>query len=274
MAQVWGLAALAGMLAGCGSQRSIVPDNQLQSDLDAVRRVRIYFGHQSVGRNILDGVERLSQQAKAPVTIVAVGSNPAADAWFAESYLGRNGEPASKCDAFREELDRLDGRVDIALMKFCFVDFDGEIQPGDVFQKYSSTIEGLKQRYSGVVFVHATAPLHVSGSGVKQWIRDALGRGDVSRPANLKRAEFNDLLRKRYKDEPIFDIAAVESTESGGGRRSFTMGGRTAYSLAPEYSSDGGHLNAAGSAVAARELLRTLAAASRSHVSRSTTRTQ
>lgn len=231
-------------------------DAEFVSELNAVRRVRFYFGHQSVGRNILDGVARISRQVGSPIAI-------------AESEIGRNGDPGSKCDAFREQVEKRSGNLDIAMMKFCFVDFDAGANSDDVFQKYANTIDSLRRKFPQLILMHATAPLKVSSSGIRRVIKDALGRADESRAGNLKRSRYNELLRAHYRGEPLFDLAAVESTGPGGGRATFTVDGRTGFSLSPAYASDSGHLNETGSDRAARELIRTLAAASRIPSSRS-----
>jgi hypothetical protein len=251
-----GATAIAGAASGCGERKAHVIDASFASELGAVRRVRFYFGHQSVGRNILDGVARITRHAGSPLA-------------FAESEIGRNGDPASKCNAFRNEIEKRSGNMDIAMMKFCFVDFDAHTNPDDVFAKYSSTNEELRRRYPRLTLMHTTAPLKVSWSGMRKLIKNALGRTDESLAANAVRSRYNELLRARYRGEPIFDLAAVESTEPDGGRATFTADGRTGYSLASAYSSDGGHLNEAGGDRAARELIRVVAAASRLSVTRS-----
>jgi hypothetical protein len=251
-----GAAAAAGTWSGCGERKALMMDSSFASELGAVRRVRFYFGHQSVGRNILDGVARITRHAGSALA-------------FAESEIGRNGDPASKCDAFLNEIERRSGNLDIAMMKFCFVDFEAHTNPDDVFAKYSSTVEELRRRYPQLTLVHVTAPLKVSWSGLRKVIKTALGRTDESLAANLVRCRYNELLRARYRGQPIFDLAAVESTEPDGVRASFTMDGRTGYSLASSYSSDGGHLKEAGGDRAAREFIRAVATASRISVTRS-----
>ena len=59
--------------------------------------------------------------------------------------------------------------------------------------------------------------------------------------------------------EPLFDLAAVESTRPDGSRVFFERAGTPVYYLAPEYTNDGGHLIGAGRRSAAEALLATLA---------------
>jgi len=68
------------------------------------------------------------------------------------------------------------------------------------------------------------------------------------------RGEFNRLLRERYAEDPIFDLAAVTSTYPDGRRETFTLDGKTYESLVPAYTDDGGHLNAVGAVVRSRSV--------------------
>jgi lysophospholipase L1-like esterase len=67
------------------------------------------------------------------------------------------------------------------------------------------------------------------------------------------------LVRAAFADrEPLFDIARVESTGPGRHPVFFEEKGQKIETLAPEYTSDGGHLNERGQAVVAKELLNVL----------------
>lgn len=223
----------------------------MTSDLEALRERRVYFGHQSVGRNILDGLAAMAPQADL--------------AFLTESEIGENGNPQSKCDDFARHVEGLDGHIDIALMKFCYIDFDQNSDVEQIFGHYSQTIDRLQQRYPQIRFVHVTAPLKTSPSGLKTLVKKLLGRTNTAAlQANLKRCQFNNLLRKKYQGQPIFDLAALQSTDRHGRQHAFTLGSQTGFSMVHDYTSDGGHLNQAGSQMAARALVRTLAAAMRS----------
>jgi lysophospholipase L1-like esterase len=77
---------------------------------------------------------------------------------------------------------------------------------------------------------------------------------------NARREEFNALMRQAYQGrEPLFDLAAVESTAPDGAGAVVEWSGRSIPVLAEAYSEDGGHLNEAGRLRAARELVRVLA---------------
>lgn len=239
-------------------------DQTLEQDLKAIRGKRIFFGHQSVGGNIIEGIRDLTAgRSDVNVNIVDLAKTPRpAGPYFGELRIGKNSHPATKCDAFsRTVQDLLGDSLDIAVMKFCYVDFDGTTQPGLVFSNYRSMIDSLKRLAPGVTFVHATVPLTVRTPGWKKLLKRILGRGESSDLLNGKRQEFNELLRKQYQNEGVFDLASVESTYPDGSREEFMHDGSTAYSLIPALSDDGAHLNRAGRDVAARELVRSLAQA-------------
>ncbi len=59
--------------------------------------------------------------------------------------------------------------------------------------------------------------------------------------------KIKEMLRKEYEGkEPFFDLANIESTFPHGKRASFAKNGSIYYSMVPEYTYDGGHLNKVG----------------------------
>lgn len=243
-------------------------DERLCSDLAVLRDKRIFFGHQSVGRDILAGAAELCGRAGCPgLRIVAPGGAPAEGGFIAETAIGRNGDPVSKCEDFGRELEKLGDSLDLALMKFCYVDFSPDTRVEDVLREYEHTVRQVRARHPRLTIVHVTAPLMSPPAGVKPMLKRLLGRPDETEAANMKRQEFSAALRSRHAAEPFFDLAAAESTYPDGHRRAFRLNGATAYSLVADYTSDGGHLNTAGRQAVAREFLRALAEAS-SHRSR------
>jgi len=73
---------------------------------------------------------------------------------------------------------------------------------------------------------------------------------------------FNDMLIAEYSSRaPVFDLARAESTYPDGRSCFVRQGSKTVYALAPEYTTDGGHLNALGRKWAARAFVAFLAEA-------------
>jgi len=240
-------------------------DDALKADFLTVAAARVYFGHQSVGGNILDGLEELQRGLDPPrVRVVELGSTGAteSDGILLHTKVGRNEQPATKCEDFRRILDReLRGLIDVALFKFCYIDFSDNSDAGAIFDVYSRTMDDLKRRYPRVAFVQVTAPLRTVDRGAGVWIRELLGRRNRSKHANARRAEFNRLLKERYPADPVFDLAASMSTWPDGRRESFRMNGSTYFALVPAYTDDGGHLNAVGRTHVAAAFVRAIAAA-------------
>src|SRR5579884_2378884 len=119
----------------------------------------------------------------------------------------------------------------------------------------------LKQKYPSLVFVHVTVPLYADepAGSLQQRIRTFLRRL-LRRDPNIQRNEFNQLLIRTYGGkEPIFDLARVESTHADGSRCYYRRGTQKIYMLAPEFTTDGGHLNEMGRKAAAVQLLSVLA---------------
>ena len=64
------------------------------------------------------------------------------------------------------------------------------------------------------------------------------------------------MLHEEYgNNEPIFDLAKIESTHPDGTIESFSQDGQNYASLIKAYTNDGGHLTEAASILAANELL-------------------
>jgi hypothetical protein len=242
------------------------PDESLQADLHAVAAARVCFGHQSVGANILEGVRDLQDaMARPPIRIVELNSPQATSGRgvLLHTKVGQNEKPAAKCEDFRRILDELKGCVDVALFKFCYVDFNDSSDASAIFEIYARTMDDLKRRHPEVTFVHVTVPLRTVDRGPGVWTRELLGRRNRAKHANARRGEFNRLMRERYAKDPIFDLAASMSTYPDGRRKSFRLDGTTYYALVPAYTDDGGHLNAAGRTHVAADFIHALAGALR-----------
>lgn len=223
--------------------------------LEKIAEKKIYFGHQSVGFNILDGVSDILKETHGVKLNIVKTSDPALfkTPIFAHSPIGLNDEPESKTQDFVNKMKNgLGNNTDIAFFKFCYVDIIATTDIDKVFFDYKKNIEYLKKEYPGTRFVHVTAPLSVSKPTIKTFIKKMMGKQDN----NIKRNLFNEKLLKEYAgNDPVFDLAKAESTYPDGSRASFTRGGAVYYSLVPEYTDDGGHLNEKGRKAVAVELL-------------------
>jgi hypothetical protein len=232
-----------------------IPESQWQK----LAGKKIFFGHQSVGYNIVEGLEQIEKQVpRIKLNIVEIKRpSDLNGAEFAHAEIGENEDPHSKMQAFADYLEKgIGAKADIVFFKFCYVDINAGSDIDKMFSEYKETMGRLKKKYPRLIFIHATVPLKESKTTVRSLIKTVLGKEDQ----NIKRNRYNDMLRKEYGGkEPLFDIARAESTRPDGTRSSFTKNGTTYYSLATEYSDDGGHLNEAGQLAVAQELLILLA---------------
>ena len=239
-------------------------DSALRADLDRIAHERVYFGHQSVGANLLEGVKQLADGAGVPLRIIESPSAGAVAAGsIAHVFLAENGAPLRKLESFKTALGE-GARVDVALMKFCYVDVNGDTDAKALFERYRATITELRAKNPRTTFVHVTLPLTTAQTGWKALAKRMLGRAPYGTVENLRREEYNTLLRRTYRGrEPIFDLARVESTAPDGSTATINWNGTIAPAMVGAYTDDGGHLNAQGKLLAARELIKVLAAATK-----------
>jgi len=221
-------------------------DEQTRKDLVTVAAHRVYFGHHSVGRNILDGVASLAKEAGVAVALQ-------------EGPVGQNQDPASKFVDFEREALARD--VEVAVVKLCYVDFTPTTDAAALMKLYRGMVERVQTKKPALKILHVTPPLYARPTDFKSQAKRALGRELWEEQANLRRLEFADGQKATWAPDTIFDLATVESTVPGGGRELHLVGNRQVPMLWPGYTDDGGHLNAAGQRVAAKAFLRALARA-------------
>lgn len=220
---------------------------------------KIYFGHQSVGNNILDGFrDVMKENPQVKLNIVELSKlNDSEKPFFAHFGVGKNEDPRSKCGDFADIMDkRIGGKADVAFFKFCFVDVVANTDVNKLFSAYRETLVSLKEKYPKVTFVHLTIPLMAAQTGPKVWIKKIIGRSIDGYEDNIKREQFNAMLLKEYEGKgPIFDLAKIESTSPEGSRAVFEKNGKAYPRMVPVYTDDGGHLNELGRKVVAEQFL-------------------
>ena len=270
---ILGFCFLVLIVSACDNSENQSEDNKIMNKnlpiteipkeaLYTVSNGRIFFGHQSVGANVINGMKSLSEQAGLELNIKELGSQPLQQQTvFAHSNIGENNDPKSKIDDFANQIRNLgDFKPQIAFMKFCYVDFNAQSNVAEVFNYYRDTIEILKKEKSDIVFVHLTVPLAAKSYTLKSRIKEIIGRHTWNDDTtNAKRGEFNNLILDTYSNEPVFDIARVESTYLNGKRESFIKDDKTYYRMVPDYTTDGGHLNSFGQQLVAKEMVEFLA---------------
>lgn len=225
--------------------------------------MRVFFGHQSVGWNILEGLGNLGSGVP-PVLRLKDHPSPTGS-FLLHEELGGNGGPQGKFQAFLSFFREARApEVDVALFKLCYVDFHRHSDVENIFADYAETVAAFKALRPLTTFVHATVPLTAVSAKdrILSPLKLMLGRPHPE-GANIARNAFNDRLRDRFSREPIFDIASEESTRPDGTAETFDDGGRARRCLVKAYTADGGHLNDEGSRRLARAMWKVLESARR-----------
>ncbi len=240
------------------------------NDLKRISRKTIFFGHQSVGSNMLDAL-KISKITGSNIKINKISSaGELRKAYLNHMYLGQNYDPFGKVQGFAQIFsDFKDTYPDIAFFKFCYLDINPDTDIVTLFNFYKQTMAEIQKKYPMVVFMHATVPLVQMQTGPKAWIKRLIGKPVTGLSDNVARVKFNELLRAEYSGRAVvFDIAESESTAPDGRREIFTRDGREYYALVPQYSDDGAHLNDQGGRVLAAKLVLSLNAAAEQHTSK------
>lgn len=217
---------------------------------------RIYFGHQSVGQDVVDGMRTLCAESGVPIRWIESDDPVIFDRpGFAHSRIGRNREPMSKIDAFADKIrNGIGNSAEIAFFKLCYVDVTATTEVEPLFGYYAEVMARLKSEYPQTLFAHTTVPLTVVPHGWRRWALRLRGRGDASVADNVARTRFNRAMRSAYAEhEPLFDLAAWEA--DGGPGRSPARHDAHHAALDRRLSSDGGHLSLRGQAVLGAALL-------------------
>lgn len=257
--------ALLGVLACAGDAMPIaanpVVDEKLSADLRELSGRRVFFGHQSVGESLVKGLQELSAAAQQTLTISRGGGSDLPQGHFRHQKIGENRKPLLKLSAFESALGEHTA-VEVALLKFCYVDVERDTDVPELFAAYEGTMERLQAKHPHTTFVRATVPLRAFQRGTMARVKSLLGR-DTGEGANEARDRFNALVRAAAArtNAPLFDIARLESIRPDGSTEHAEWNLKSVPGLVPSYTDDGGHLNVAGRQRAARELAAVLAAA-------------
>ncbi len=255
-----GAVALAAVAAVALQARA---EPAVKSGLQALSGRRIFFGHQSVGLNVLDGLRELAALEGAALRVTEARAPGVPPGTLAHLALAENGDPARKLRSFAQAFARGEAAgADLALMKFCYVDVTAGTDVAALFAAYQRTVAEVEALSPGTTVVHVTVPLQAVEGGARGWLKGLLGRPRWGAEHNARREAYNDLLRAAYRGRaPLFDLALAESTRPDGTAETATWQGREVRALVPAYTGDGGRLNEAGRRAAARDLVDDLAAA-------------
>lgn len=230
------------------ARQVVQAEDTLVRDLEALRGRALFFGHHSVGRDILDGVAELAAETRVPVVID-------------EGPVGHNQRPLDKFKDFERQV--LARRDEVVAMKLCFVDFRPDTHVDALVAAYLETVARIRAARPDVTILHITPALTAREMHLRARINRFLGRQVWEDDANLRRLEFSERVRAAFPRDPFLDLGAVESTRPDGAREMHLVGTRLVPMMWPGYTDDGGHLNALGRRWAAQAFVRAFAEASR-----------
>ncbi len=233
-------ACAAGLVLACGGGSAGGkghPPATTAEQLAALKAHGIYFGHQSVGQNIMAGVDDLLADVPAADCPGRGGIGDAGTGTWADGAVDSNGDPLGKLADFASQMEGLCGKVDLAFMKFCWADtgYIDDHGAQALLDAYVSTMQAVHGACPSATLVHLTMPLMTSDNG--------------------SREAYNALLRARY-GAAVFDVAREESTRPDGSR---AVDGDGVPVLFADYASDSGHLDRQGRDQVAAKLIAFLA---------------
>ena len=226
--------------------------------IEEVAKHKIYFGHQSVGNNILSGIEQWEEEtgvqlAKVETRDFSDGSNAA----FVHFRVGKNGDPNSKIDDFVTLVESIPNEsTSVAFFKLCYVDITGSSDVDAIFEYYKEKMLYLKDNLPNCKIMLFTVPMTGIQKGLKATAKKILSRQPAGVLENIKRNEFNErLISELSGDFKVFNLAGVETTHPDGSMETFKYKG-SEYPYMPDfYTSDLGHLNDYGARIVAYNLL-------------------
>lgn len=218
------------------------------ADLESLRDKRIFFGHRSVGANIVEwGIPAVYDEFGVDPPRLGDAATESGGQ-FIDSWLVQTDDPMDKVKDFDRWMRSAgaEASLDIAFMKLGYVDITETTDVPALFSSYLEVMDRLEADFPSVTFIHSTIT-------VTDWRLDL--------DAIIE--EFNTLMRAEYRmPGELIDLAwAVSNCTDGTVRAGVTEAGDPYLAICPEYTDDGGHLNAVGAKAAATVLLRTLAGA-------------
>lgn len=224
--------------------RTAAEKERIVANLNCIASHRIFFAHQSVGANIIEGLRELSSEVSAPLPLYNEQTNPCSlpSGALIEIRLGENGDPEGKIHRFASHIrSGIGDYYSVAFMKFCYVDIGPTTDTDSLFSIYHATLDSINREFPSLLILHCEVPLQAKNSGIRGLIRSIIGKNG-NEIANSNRMQFNRILENSYPGR-IIDIANIESTDPDG-RVVYDRKGVKA--LSKIYTNDGGHLNALG----------------------------
>jgi hypothetical protein len=226
------------------------PSALSDAEITAAATLKVYFEHASVGQCLADDGTILTTSGLSALK----GSNSrytckrltwdhhngpsamlASEAALLTSGLGdnfrSNPDAETKVSYFNTSIGTINSYIDVAMFKFCYIDFDNSLTAASLFTTVQTVMDKLESSYPNITFVWWTMPV------------TSASYGESYSTAKERRSAYNTAVRNYCKtnDKWLFDIADIESHD---GDTAITASGYEAQYAG--YTDDGGHPNAAG----------------------------
>lgn len=243
------LVAVVVTLGACGKGEEMhIEVAANEADFSVLSGARILFAHQSVGRNLLEGLSVLTGRARSGVRVTSINNGIDGKPGLFHVDIGQNGDPIGKIRQFLQLTQSTTNEYDVAILKLCYVDIghDGTKNPLALVDEYAKSVVAIRAARPKLRLLHTTVPLRADPPGWKTQVKRMLGLPTDEDDGNQLRNAYNAEIRKRFAGEAILDIAEVESTLPSGARSYFSYKNKVIYTLAGVYTTDGGHLNELG----------------------------
>jgi len=230
-----------------------------QQKWERLAEKKIFFAHQSVGFNIIEGIKDVMEEYPQVKIKVLEGTKTSGLKFggFLHAKVGKNRNPSSKIVEFQKVIEQSSvGDIEVAMLKFCYVDVDRQTDVMELLENYRIAVRNIQGKHPGLKIIHFTMPLRTQEMSWKTKVKLLIGKEAWEVMDNVQRNEFNKiLLSEYYGKEPVFDIARFEATNMEGSLTSFKYKGKEYLALNHFFSSDGGHLNKLGRKMIAEKLL-------------------
>ena len=251
-------------LAGCSQNNRPAMDNfykvygseleDMATALERVAALKIYFGHQSVGYDLLSGMKQWEEEAGVQISKSETRdlANTAGSS-LVHFRVGENRDPYSKIEDFAALVRQIPkDEPSLAFFKFCYIDFSPTADVEAIFAAYKEKMLALRDSSGNCRIVLCTVPVTTVQKGPKALAKRILGKPLIHARENVIREAFSDRIRTELGGEfPVFDLARVEYTLPDGTTQSYKHQGKTYPRLPESYTRDRGHLNPYGARIVA-----------------------
>lgn len=230
--------------------------------IEKVASLKIYFGHRSVGGNIISGIEQWENETGVQLQKAqSKDFSSVGEASLVHFGVGSNSDPRSKIDDFVTLVEQIPQEGSpVAFFKLCYVDITGNTEIDPLFEYYKEKMLYLNKTYPNIRFMASTVPIMGLQKGLKAIVKKMLGRQPTGVLGNIKRHEFNKRLIDEFQGViPIFDLGGIESTKPDGTIETYGFNGSEYPYMHKYYTYDYGHLTDFGAKTLSYNLLAFLA---------------